>query len=139
MMIQVLVLHHTPAAPRDSAKDTARWPGGRRSSIRKAPNQIAQPADVRLPGRGTRGEKLGRAFSLPLGPRYDVDHQPVERRVAQGARRRRRLQLPETVPQSAAHMADHLWRCEAPPERLAIRCQPADPVEDGFSALGVEE
>ena len=46
---------------------------------------------------------------------------------------------PETLPQIAAYMADHLWRREAPPERLAIRCQAADPVEDGISGLGVEE
>ena len=59
--------------------------------------------------------------------------------MAQWARGRRGLQLPKTLPQIAAHMADHLWRREAPPERLAIRCPAADPVEDGISGLGVEE
>jgi len=59
--------------------------------------------------------------------------------MAQWAGGRRGLELPETLPQIAAHMADHLWRREAPPERLAIRCQATDPVDDGISSLGVEE
>ncbi len=59
--------------------------------------------------------------------------------MAQWAGGRRSLQLVETVPQIAAHMADHLWRREAPPERLAIRCQAADSVEDGVSGPEVEE
>src|SRR5881296_1827403 len=121
MMIKMLVQHHAPASPGNSAKDAARWPRRRGSPIGEAANQVAQATEVCLPGRWARGEKLGRAPSLPFGPRHDVDGQPVERGVAQGARGRRGLQLPETVPQIAAHMADHLWRGEAPPERLAIR------------------
>src|SRR2546426_7605027 len=139
MMIKMLVQHHAPASPGNSAKDTARWPLRRRSPISKAANQVAQASDVCLPGRWARGEKLGRAPTLPFGPRHDVDRQPVKGRVAQWTRGRRGLQLLETLPQIAAHMADHLWRCEAPPERLAIRCQAADPVEDRISGLGVEE
>src|SRR5207249_614829 len=139
MMIKMLVQHHAPASPGNSAKDTAGWPLRRRSAISKAANQVAQASDVCLPGRRARGEKLGRAPSLPFRPGNDVDRQPVEWRMAQWARGRRGLQLPETLPQIAAHMADHLWRRETPPQRLAIRCQAGDPVEDGISGCGVEE
>lgn len=92
-----------------------------------------------MPGRRARREKLGWAPSLPFGPRDDMDRQPVEGRMAQWAGRRAGLQLPETLPQIAAHMADHLGRREASPERLAIRRQAADPIEDGISGFEIEE
>src|SRR6266516_5425954 len=41
MMIKMLVQHHAPVSPGNSAKDTARWPVRRRSPISKAVNQGA--------------------------------------------------------------------------------------------------
>jgi len=49
------------------------------------------------------------------------------------------LELSEALAKVAADVAHHLWSREATPPRLAIRCQAADPVEDGISGLGVEE
>src|SRR2546426_126070 len=110
VVIEVLVLQDTPAPSGNPAKDTTRWPLSGRSAITKAPNQVAQPGDVRLPRCwadvtrlrdlirrfGDRGQELGRAPSLALGPRQHVNHQPVEGRVRQRAGGWCGLQLPET-------------------------------------------
>src|SRR3989442_8686918 len=122
VVIEVLVLHDTPAPSGNPAKDTTRWPLSSRPTITKTPNQVAQPRHVRLPRGWARGQELGRAPSLAFGPRQHVNHQPVEGRVRQRAGGRCGLQLPETLAKSAADVADHFRRGEAPPERLAIRC-----------------
>src|SRR5689334_17143943 len=139
VVIEVLVQHHAPTATGNPAKHPARWPARLGSPISRSANQVAKATDVCLPGRWGRREKLGWTTSLPFRPGDDVDRQPVEWRMAQWAGGRRGHQLPQTVPQVAAHMTDHLWRCETPPQRLAIRRQAADPIEDGISGLGVEE
>src|SRR6266581_826162 len=121
VVIEVLVLHDTPAPSGNPAKDTTRWPLSGRSAITKAPNQVAQPGHVRLPRGWARGQELRRAPSLALGPRQHVNHQPVEGRVRQGAGGWCGLQLPKTLAKGGAHVADHVWGGEAPPERLALR------------------
>src|SRR5690348_2315668 len=126
VVIEVFVLHHAPAPSRNPPKHTAGRPGGSRTAIRKASNQVAQSTNVRFPCRGSRRKKLWRTLSPALRPRHHVDHQPVERRMRKRAGGRRGLQLPERLAQVAADVADHLRRLEAPPQRLTIRREVAD-------------
>jgi len=49
------------------------------------------------------------------------------------------LELSEALAKVAAHVAHHLWSREATPQRLAIRCQATDPLENFIATLGVEE
>src|SRR2546425_8695396 len=137
-MIEMLVQHHPPASSGNAAKHTACWPLTRRPPISKAPNQGTQPAHVRLPRRWTRGKKLRRASSLPFRPGHHVDRQPVEWRVRERSRGWSGLELSEALAKVAAHVAHHLWSREATPQRLAIRCQATDPLENFIATLGVE-
>src|SRR2546428_9620746 len=110
------MLHDTPAPSGNPAKDTTRGPLSGRAAVPKAPNQVAQPSHVRLPRGWARGQKLGRAPSLALGPRHHVDQQPVEGRVRQWAGGGGRLELPQTLAEGAGHAAGPLRGPAAPPE-----------------------
>src|SRR5207247_10180387 len=127
VVIEVLILHDTPAPSGNPAKDTTRGPLSGRAAVPKAPNQVAQPSHVRLPRGWARGQKLGRAPSLALGPRHHADQQPVEGRVRQWAGGWRGLELPKTPAQAAAHVAEHPRGRAAPPRRPRHGVQAGDP------------
>jgi len=48
------------------------------------------------------------------------------------------LELSEALAKVAADVAHHLWSREATPQRLVIRCQATDALENFMATLGVE-
>src|SRR5438552_3573795 len=109
---------------------------GPRSTKRSTNSRKRLTSACQVVGRVARNSGGLRPFPFGQGITWIANQLSGDPRDPRG---RRGLQLPKTVPQIAAHMADHLWRRETPPERLAIRCQAGDPVEDGISGLGVKE
>src|SRR5437867_448102 len=105
MMVQMLVLHHSPARARDAAKHLARRPGRGGSPRSKALHQVTQTIHVRLPRGRTRRKELGRALALPFGPPQSVNRQPVQRKTRQWPGGRAGLELTEPLAEVTTDMA----------------------------------
>ena len=68
-----------------------------------------------------------------------MNRKPIQGEVRDRARGRPRVQLAEPLAQVAAHVAYHFWRCKPPPNRLALRCQSSNALQNGNADLRIEE
>ena len=67
MIVKMLVLQNAPAVPRNTPKDTARWPRRGGSAGRKARNQIPQVTKVRRHVVGRVARNSGGLCPFPFG------------------------------------------------------------------------
>src|SRR5437867_260052 len=139
VVIKMLVLHHAPARSRNTPEDSARRPGGRRSSRPKPLNQIPQPPDVRRPRRRARGEKLRWTLALPFRPRHHMNSQPIHRKPRERTGWRPGVELAQSLPQVGTHVTHHFGGRKSAPHGLALRPEARDPVEAGGADLRIKE
>ena len=130
MMIQMFVLHDTPARAGNGSKDPARRPRCGRPTCPEALNELAQSTYVGGPSGRTGPEEFRRALPLPFRPRQDMNREPIQWKACQRSGWWTGLELTEPLPQIAAYMTNHFRRRESTPDRLALGCQSRDPIQN---------
>src|SRR2546428_7677749 len=107
MMIQMLVLHDTPARPGNGSKDPARRPCCGWATRPEALNQLAQSTYVGRPRGRTGRQELRRAFPLPFRPRQDANLEPIQWKTPQRYVWLTGPALTDPLPQAASDMINH--------------------------------
>ena len=137
-MIQMFVLHDTPAPAGNGSKHPARRPRCGGPTRPEALNELAQSTYIGGPRGRTGREEFRRAFPLPFRPRQDMNREPIQWKARQWSGWRTSLDLTESLPQIAAYMTDHFRRRESTPDRLALGYQPGDPIHNGSPNLRIK-
>src|SRR5262245_19630968 len=86
VVIEMFVVQNAPALSGDAAERAAHRPVGVGTARGAAADQTRQVRHVVVPGGGADREELGRALRLPLRPRHDVDHEPVDPGIVERTR-----------------------------------------------------
>ncbi len=137
-MIQMFVLHDTPARAGNGSKDPARRPRRGWPSRPEALNELAQSTYVGSPRGGTSREEFGRALPLSFRPRQDMNREPIQWKARQRSGWWTSLELTESLPQIAAYMTNHFRRRESTPDRRALGGQSGDPIHNGGPNLWIK-
>src|SRR5437667_12010237 len=107
MMIQMFVLHDTPARAGNGSKDPARRPRCGRPTRPEALHELVQSTYVGGPSGRTGPEEFRRALPLPFRSRQDMNREPFQWKTFQRSGVSTDRELTDALLQIAAYITIH--------------------------------